>query len=88
MDLYGRDFLRILDFGEDELRYMLAMAKQFKKMKQNRQTISILQIKTLLYYLKKLQQERDARLRLQDMISEWVLHFLILPVLRWDIRSL
>ncbi len=37
MDLYGRDFLRILDFGEDELRYMLAMAKQFKKMKQNRQ---------------------------------------------------
>ena len=37
MDLYGRDFLRILDFGEDELRYMLATAKQFKKMKQNRQ---------------------------------------------------
>ena len=34
MDLYGRDFLRILDFSEDELRYMLAMSKKFKEMKK------------------------------------------------------
>lgn len=34
MDFYGRDFLRILDYNEDELHYMLAMAAQFKKMKK------------------------------------------------------
>ena len=34
MNFYGRDFLRILDFSEAELRYMLEMAKVFKKMKR------------------------------------------------------
>lgn len=37
MNFYGRDFLRILDYSEDELHYMLAMAKKFKEMKQARQ---------------------------------------------------
>lgn len=34
MDFYGRDFLRILDFSEDELHYMLTMSAEFKKMKK------------------------------------------------------
>ena len=34
MDFFGRDFLRILDFSEDELRYMLATAKKFKELKR------------------------------------------------------
>ncbi|MBR2830807.1 ornithine carbamoyltransferase, partial [Candidatus Saccharibacteria bacterium] len=34
MDFYGRDFLRILDFSEDELRYMLTIAKKFKQYKK------------------------------------------------------
>lgn len=34
MDFYGRDFLRILDFSEAELRYMLDTAKVFKKYKK------------------------------------------------------
>lgn len=34
MDFYGRDFLRILDFSEQELAYMLAMARKFKEMKK------------------------------------------------------
>ena len=33
MDFSGKDFLRILDFSEEELRYMLGMAKKFKEMK-------------------------------------------------------
>ena len=32
MDFFGKDFLRILDFSEDELRYMLATAKKFKEL--------------------------------------------------------
>ena len=35
MDFYGRDFLKILDFSEAELRYMLDTAKAFKKMKKD-----------------------------------------------------
>ena len=34
MNFYGKDFLRILDFSEDELRYMLATARKFKELKQ------------------------------------------------------
>ncbi|MBQ2660967.1 ornithine carbamoyltransferase [Candidatus Saccharibacteria bacterium] len=34
MDFAGRDFLRILDFSEDELRYMLATARRFKELKR------------------------------------------------------
>lgn len=33
MDFKGRDFLRILDFSEAELRYMLDVAKKFKEIK-------------------------------------------------------
>lgn len=34
MDFTGRDFLKILDFSESELRYMLETAKSFKQMKK------------------------------------------------------
>ena len=34
MDFYGKDFLRILDFSEEELRYMLAVSAKFKDMKK------------------------------------------------------
>lgn len=34
MDFFGKDFLRILDFSEEELHYMLAMAAKFKEMKK------------------------------------------------------
>ena len=34
MNLSGRDFLRVLDFSEDELKYMLATAKKFKQFKK------------------------------------------------------
>ena len=34
MNFYNRDFLKILDFSEEELHYMLATAKKFKQMKK------------------------------------------------------
>ena len=33
MNFYGKDFLRILDFSEAELSYMLGMARKFKELK-------------------------------------------------------
>lgn len=35
MDFYGRDFLKILDFSESELHYMLETAKKFKEYKHS-----------------------------------------------------
>ena len=37
MDFKGRDFLRILDFSEAELRYILDVSKKFKEMKHTHQ---------------------------------------------------
>ena len=37
MDFYERDFLRILDFTEAELQYILSMSKQFKQIKKSGQ---------------------------------------------------
>ena len=37
MNFYGKDFLRILDFSEEELYYMLAAAHKFKEMKKSGQ---------------------------------------------------
>lgn len=34
MDFYGKDFLKILDFSENELNYMLATARKFKELKR------------------------------------------------------
>lgn len=36
MNFYGRDFLRVLDFSEDELRYMLNTAKVLKELKHEK----------------------------------------------------
>lgn len=41
MDFYGRDFLRILDFNEAELRYMLDTARAFKELKQQKKSHKI-----------------------------------------------
>lgn len=38
MDFTGRDFLQILDFSSDELRYMLEVAKIFKNYKKTGQS--------------------------------------------------
>ena len=35
MSLVGRDFLRVLDFSEDDLRYILDTAKRLKELKRN-----------------------------------------------------
>ena len=37
MEFAGRDFLQILDFSSEELRYMLDAAKNFKQYKQTGQ---------------------------------------------------
>ena len=35
MDLKGRDFLKVLDYSEDELKYLIGLAISFKEKKKN-----------------------------------------------------
>ena len=37
MNLKGRDFLKLLDFSSEEIRYLLDTAKKFKELKKNKQ---------------------------------------------------
>lgn len=48
MDLRGRDFLKLLDYSSDEIRYLLDLAKDFKTKKEHRDLINFLKEKTLL----------------------------------------
>ncbi|MBQ9018321.1 ornithine carbamoyltransferase [Candidatus Saccharibacteria bacterium] len=53
MDFKGRDFLRILDFSEEELRYMLDTAKAFKKMKHDGQNHKVFPNKNIVIVFEK-----------------------------------
>ena len=53
MDFYGRDFLRILDFTENELYYMLATARRFKEMKKTGQAHKIFPNKNIAILFEK-----------------------------------
>ena len=35
MNFYGRDFLKLLDYTEEEIIYLIKLAMEFKKKKQN-----------------------------------------------------
>ncbi len=53
MDFYGKDFLRILDFSEDELKEMLAIAKKFKQLKKAGRTHKIFSDKNIAILFEK-----------------------------------
>ena len=36
MNLKGRDFLKLLDYSSEEIRYLLDVAKKFKKLKSKK----------------------------------------------------
>ena len=53
MNFAGRDFLRILDFNEEELRYMLATAKKFKQYKKEGKNHKIFPDKNIVIVFEK-----------------------------------
>ena len=53
MNLTGRDFLKILDFSEEELRYMLATAKRFKQLKKAGQNHKVFPNKNIVIVFEK-----------------------------------
>ena len=73
MNFYGKDFLKISDFSEDELRYMLATAKRFKEMKkarQNHKYFPDLYLPDYDLYIEKLMQEKKNNNI--DLTKRWV----------------
>ena len=38
MDLRGRDLLKLIDYTPEEIQYLIAVAKEFKKIKKSNQS--------------------------------------------------
>lgn len=53
MDLRGKDFLKLLDYSEEEIRYLLDLAKNFKKKKQNGEEHTYLKGKNIVLLFEK-----------------------------------
>lgn len=53
MDLRGKDFLKLLDYSEEEIRYLLDLAKDFKKKKQNGEEHTYLKGKNIVLLFEK-----------------------------------
>lgn len=48
MDLHGRDFLKLLDYSKEEILYLIDLAKDFKKKKQNNEEHTYLKGKNVV----------------------------------------
>lgn len=61
--LKGRDFLKLLDYTEDEILYLISLAEDFKKKKEEGIEHKYLKGKNVHYYLKKILLELDVLLK-------------------------
>lgn len=52
MNLTGRNFLKLLDYTPEEIRYLLDLSKDLKIKRKVVYLTNIYQIKTLYFYLK------------------------------------
>lgn len=53
MDLRGRDFLKLIDYTPEEIKYLIAVSKEFKKMKRNHQSHELLKGKNIALIFEK-----------------------------------
>lgn len=53
MNLYGRDLLKLLDYSKEEICYLLSLAKEFKKKKQNKELHPYLKGKNVVLLFEK-----------------------------------
>ena len=53
MDLSGKDFLKVLDFSQEELKYLIGLALSFKEKKQNKEAHDYLKGKNIALIFEK-----------------------------------
>lgn len=53
MNLYGRDFLKLLDYSTEEIRYLLSLSKAFKEKKKNHESHAYLKGKNVVLLFEK-----------------------------------
>ena len=63
VNLSGRSFLKLLDFSTEEIKYLIDLSAEFKRMKMAGVPHRYLEAKTLCFFLRKLQLVRAAPLR-------------------------
>lgn len=62
-NLQGRSFLKLLDFNQDDIRYLLDLSKDFKNLKRTRTPHKYLEGKNIILLFKKHQLEQDVHLK-------------------------
>lgn len=64
----GRNFLTLLDYTPEEIRYLLDLSKDLKDKKHRGIEHRYLMVRILYFYLKRLQLEQDVLLKLLVLI--------------------
>ena len=68
MNINNRNFITLLDFTKEEIKYLLDLSQQLKKESTQEFLISIYKIRMSYFYSKKIQQEQDVHLKLEQWI--------------------
>ena len=63
MKFYGRDFLKLLDYSEDEIIYLIELAMEFKKKKHAGKRHEYLKGKNVVLLFEKTLLEQDVPLK-------------------------
>lgn len=74
-NLQGRSFLKLLDFNQDDIRYLLDLSKDFKNLKRTRTPHKYLEGKYCLLFEKTSTRTRCS-FEVAGMDLEWVVTYL------------
>lgn len=71
MNLTGRNFLKLLDYTPEEIRYLLDLSKDLKNKKKSGISHKYLPNKNIVLLFEKLQLEQDVLLKLLHLTLVW-----------------
>lgn len=83
INLKGRNFLTLLDYTPEEIRYLLDLSHELKEKKKKGIPHRYLEGKNIVLLFEKLLLEQDVLLKLLALIWVWALHTWILVVHKW-----
>lgn len=87
VSLSGRSFLKLLDFTPAEIRYMLELSKEFKRLKLTNTPHRYLQGKNIVLLFEKPLPARAVRSRWPAWTWAWALPSWIRAPARWAKRE-
>ena len=71
INIRGRHYLKLLDYTSEEIRYLLDLSAEFKRMKRNGVPHRYLEGKNIVLLFEKRPPEPDVPLKWLGWILEW-----------------